>query len=104
MGGGKNDDICTAIPETCSEGNLDMQYIMAISQGTPTTNWYTDLDNFSGWLLAVANTVKPPAVISISYGATEKFVSASEFDAFNLQAIKLGLMGVTILVSSGGMS
>ena len=104
VGGGKNDDICTAIPETCSEGNLDMQYIMAISQGTPTTNWYTDLDNFSGWLLAVANTVKPPAVISISYGATEKFVSASEFDAFNLQAIKLGLMGVTILVSSGGMS
>lgn len=104
VGGGKNDDICTVVPATCSEGNLDMQYIMAISQGIPTTNWYTDLENFSGWLLAVANTVKPPAVISISYGANEKFVSASEFDAFNLQAIKLGLMGVTIIVSSGGKS
>ena len=104
VGGGRSNYVCMAGPESCSEGNVDMQYIMAISQGTPTTNWYTDLDDFSGWLLAVANTAKPPAVISISYGANEKFVSASEFEAFNLQAVKLGLMGVTILVSSGGKS
>ena len=104
VGGGQSNYICMASPDNCSEGNVDMQYIMAISQGTPTTNWYTDLDNFAGWLLAIANTGKPPAVISISYGANEKFVSASEFDAFNLQAVKLGLMGVTILVSSGGKS
>ena len=103
VGGGKDDYICTLIPETCSEGNLDMQYILAISQGARTTNWYTDLNDFSGWLLAVANEVDPPLVVSISYGVAENFISASEFDAFELQAIKLGLMGVTIVVSSGGM-
>ena len=104
VGGGKDDFICTIIPETCAEGNLDMQYLMSISQGTPTMNLYTDLNNFSGWLLAVANLVNPPLVVSISYGASEASITASEFDAFNLQAIKLGLMGVTILVSSGGQS
>ena len=104
VGGGSDDFICTIIPETCSEGNLDMQYLMSISQGTPTMNLYTDLNNFSGWLLAVANLVNPPLVVSISYGASEASITASEFDAFNLQAIKLGLMGVTILVSSGGQS
>ena len=104
LGGGSDDFICTIIPQTCSEGNLDMQYLMSISQGTPTMNLYTDLNNFSGWLLAVANLVNPPLVVSISYGASEASITASEFDAFNLQAIKLGLMGVTILVSSGGQS
>ena len=104
VGGFNNDYICTIFPETCAEGNLDMQYLMSISQGTPTMNLYTDLDNFSGWLLAVANLVNPPLVVSISYGASEASITASEFDAFNLQAIKLGLMGVTILVSSGGQS
>ena len=104
IGGGNDDFICTIFPETCAEGNLDMQYLMAISQGVPTTNWYTDFSDFSNWLLAVANKVNPPLVISLSYGTAESFVSASEFDAFNLQAIKLGLMGVTILVSSGGTS
>ena len=104
VGGGKDDFICTIIPESCAEGNLDMQYLMSISQGTPTMNLYTDLNNFSGWLLAVANLVNPPLVVSISYGASEASITASEFDAFNLQAIKLGLMGVTILASSGGQS
>ena len=104
VGGFNNDYICTIFPETCAEGNLNMQYLMSIGQGTPTMNLYTDLDYFSGWLLAVANLVNPPLVVSISYGASEASITASEFDAFNLQAIKLGLMGVTILVSSGGQS
>ena len=101
--GNRGDDHgCTSAPGMCAEGNLSIQYIMAICQGSATTNWYTDMTNISDWLLAIANIENPPMVISLTYGITENRVSASEFDAFNLQALKLGLLGVTILVSSGG--
>jgi hypothetical protein len=102
VGNGGDDHTCTSAPGICAEGNLSMQYIMAICQGSATTNCYTDMTNISDWLLAIANIENPPMVISLTYGITESLVSASEFDAFNLQAIKLGLLGVTIMVSSGG--
>ena len=52
--------------------------------------------------MAVANNRSPPSVISISYGASEGTVTASELNAFNTQAIKLGAMGITVLAASGG--
>ena len=67
---------------------------------SPTTYWYSDL-SFSDWLVTVADTVNPPLVFSISYGQEESYTSASELNAFSTQAIKLGAMGVTILVASG---
>jgi tripeptidyl-peptidase I len=102
IGGQVSDDLCIKSPESCTEANLDTQYLMAISQGSPTTHWYTDLNSFAAWLLTVASYADPPRVISISYGASESTVTKSEFDAFNVQAIKLGLMGVTIFAASGG--
>ena len=91
---------CLSDPTNCAEGNLDTQYIMGISGRSPTTYWYTDL-SFSDWLVTVADTVNPPLVFSISYGQEESYTSASELNAFSTQAIKLGAMGVTILVASG---
>ena len=85
----------------CVEANLDIQYLTAISQKSPTTFWYTSL-NFASWLLAVANTSNPPLVISISYGSEETTVSQSEFSAFDVQVQKLGAMGVTVIAASGG--
>jgi tripeptidyl-peptidase I len=102
IGGHVNDEICTFMPQICGEPNLDVQYMIATSEHAPTTHWYTDNNSFADWLLEVSNTANPPLVISISYGAGEDTVSSGEFDAFNFQAIKLGLMGITILVSSGG--
>ena len=91
---------CLSDPTNCAEGNLDTQYIMGISGRSPTTYWYTDL-SFSDWLVTVADTANPPLVFSISYGQDESYTSASELNAFSTQAIKLGAMGVTILVASG---
>lgn len=102
VNGHVNDNICKFLPDTCMEANLDVQYLMSSSQGSPTQHWYTDENSFSNWLLLVANNPKPPLVFSISYGATEESLTASEFDAFNFQAIKLGLMGITIVAASGG--
>lgn len=86
-------------PETLCSSHICLYFAV---HTTELHHLYIDSDNFSGWLLAVANLVNPPLVVSISYGASEASITASEFDAFNLQAIKLGLMGVTILASSGG--
>ena len=93
-------DVCVKNAELCSESNLDVQYIMAASQKSPTTHWYTD-QGFNAWLVAVSNTPKPPFVLSISYGTEEKFVSRSLHDAFDVVALKLSVMGVTIFASSG---
>jgi tripeptidyl-peptidase-1 len=84
----------------CSEGNLDLQYLMAVSR-SPTTNYYTEWNGFSHWLEQVALLRNPPLVFSISWGSYETGTSVSEAANFNVQAMKLGVMGVTIVVSSG---
>ena len=102
IGGHSSDSVCVTSPSSCVEANLDIQYLMAISSRSPTTHWYTNSNSFAAFLVAVANIERPPLVISISYGADEGDMSRSEFDAFNFQAMKLGVMGVTILAASGG--
>ena len=49
----------------------------------------------------MANMKNPPLVVSISYSIDEDYISSGEIIAFNTQAIKLGVMGVTITASSG---
>ena len=100
IGNFTSNTLCIRDPNSCVESNLDIQYIMGISQISPTTYWYSDL-SFGDWLYTVANTKNPPLVISISYGQDEAYTSSSELDLFNNQAIKLGAMGVSIFVSSG---
>ena len=57
----------------CTEGNLDVQYIMGIAQSTVTTYWYvnTGTDPFVTFVTDVASTAQPPTVLSISFGASE---------------------------------
>jgi hypothetical protein len=77
--------------------------MMSTSKVSPTTHWYTD-KFFDDWLIDVANSDNPPLVFSISYGAEEQLVadfSPDILDAFDTQAAKLGVMGVTIVASSG---
>ena len=58
-------------------------------------------DEMSSWMTSVANSVTPCAVYSISYGIQESSVYPSYATVFNTQAIKLGIMGSTVVVSSG---
>lgn len=88
----------------CAEGSLDIQYIMGIAQTLPTIYWHvnsTNTDAFIGYLTAVAATTNPPTVLSISWGANENQVPASYLNAFNTEALKLSLAGVTIFASAG---
>jgi len=64
------------ILNSCTEGNLDMQYIMGVAQQIATTYWYvqnTSTSNpFVDWVTSVANTPLPPFVNSMSWGAIEQ--------------------------------
>jgi tripeptidyl-peptidase I len=100
VGGHEDDSKCKLNENYCTEGNLDMQYIMAMSPGSPTTFWHT-LDDFAAFLVAVYSYDPLPLVISISYVLEESSVTAALSGTFNTMAIKLGAMGVTILAASG---
>jgi tripeptidyl-peptidase-1 len=60
----------------CYEGNLDVQYIMGVSQQTTSVYWYqpqTDTsDPFVDWATDVANSTNPPLANSISWGSVEQ--------------------------------
>lgn len=101
--GGHNDDaVCVSDANNCVEANLDVQYLMGLSYFTPTTYYYEDAtDSFLAWIQGVADMATPPLVNSISYGAIEPSLPKFIVDAFNTEAQKLGVQGVTIVVSSG---
>lgn len=102
IGGYVSDDQCVADANNCAEANLDVQYLIAVSQNTPTTYWYEDSsDSFLAWIKAVSATENPPLVHSISYGSIETELPAFFAKQFNTEAQKLGVQGVSILVSSG---
>ena len=98
-GGHSNDTKCEVNYRDCTGGNLDMQYIMTMSPLSPTTYWYTD-NWFIEFLLKVSNFVNPPKVISFSY-ISDEFLNPVLSKTFDDAAIKLSIIGTTILAASG---
>lgn len=83
-------------------------FVCAVAQGAATTFWSieepsgTDLSSFlQTWIFAVASADPIPQVHSVSYGDDEANLSVLAMNAFNTEAAKLGLRGVSIIVSSG---
>ena len=100
IGGHQDDNACDI--GDCYEGNLDTQYLMAISQFTPTTYYYIDEDNFIlDWLIAVSAMSAPPLVMSVSWELPDHLISATHLTAVNNQAMILSAMGVTLIAASG---
>lgn len=61
--------------KSCDEGNLDIQYIMGVSQVTTSIFWWvagTTYDPFVLWITTLAGESNPPRSNSISWGATEQ--------------------------------
>lgn len=94
-------DISNPHPD-CFEGNLDIQYIMGISQNTTGVYWYVGGGNpFVEWLVDLNEEDTPPKANSVSWGTTEQEVSASVLEAFDREALVLAARGVTLVVASG---
>jgi len=85
----------------CAEANLDTQWIMAIAQNIPTTVFYDQSADFVTWIELMANYSNPPLVMSISYATMEGYMDPTELDQWNIEAIKLGVQGVTLVAASG---
>jgi len=103
IGGHESDSQCAVNPNSCIEANSDVQYMLAVSPGTPLTYWYdtNQYTPYEDWIEKVASSSNPPKVASISYGALEPELSSSVMNAFNTEAMKLGAQGVSVFVSSG---
>jgi tripeptidyl-peptidase-1 len=103
IGGHANNNACAKDHgNDCVEANLDIQYLMGVSQHVSTTYYYWSEEDFMlAWLNAVLKMSNPPQVLSISYGADEGYITQSYAESFNQAAIRLGLMGVTLVASSG---
>lgn len=82
------------------EGNLDIQYLIGISPGSPTTFWHND-GGYNTFLNEVLDDPNPPLVLSLSYGLQESFTTAGTHKFVTTAAKKLGVIGVTLVVASG---
>jgi tripeptidyl-peptidase-1 len=98
-----SDTKCRSSPNDCGEANLDVQYMLAMSPWSQMGLWYLDGGSslFTDFLETLQNAANPPEVVSISYGGFEVQHSSTEIDTFDELAMKLGLMGVTLIASSG---
>ncbi|RYG68943.1 hypothetical protein EON64_03960 [archaeon] len=103
VGGTRGDDyMCSVNFEGCTEGNLDLQYIMSTAPHVPTTFYYWPGPDFLlDMLIQVNNLTAPPEVLSISYGTYEAYISPSYAASFNVQAMKLAARGTTLVAASG---
>jgi len=89
------------------EASLDSQYIMAVAQNISTWFYYTaGTDNggqetFIEWITLVNNETVAPYVLSVSYGDVESSISLSYVIRCNVEFLKAGTMGRSILFASG---
>jgi len=93
---------CTPGANACDEASLDVQYIMAVAQGSPTTFWSiseSESNIFLSWIIAVSDDSNPPLVHSISYTDLEN--PYLDLFRFSTDVCQLGLRGLTVFSASG---
>lgn len=107
IGGFDSSDGCGLSPDTtpgdCGEANLDVQYMMAVSQVTPTIYYYVDEEDdfLLEWSADLLDSADPPLVNSISYGCEETDIDEGYAQTADSMFIMLAARGVTIVASSG---
>eukprot|EP00163_Fabomonas_tropica_P015711 TRINITY_DN28541_c0_g1_i1.p1 TRINITY_DN28541_c0_g1~~TRINITY_DN28541_c0_g1_i1.p1 ORF type:complete len:563 (+),score=202.08 TRINITY_DN28541_c0_g1_i1:121-1809(+) len=83
------------------ESTLDIQYIMGVAPGIPTTFWSLEAFSLYDWITAVANATNPPLVHSVSYGNDEAQNDPSYMKRTNVEFQKIGTRGISVLFASG---
>ncbi|XP_005992751.1 tripeptidyl-peptidase 1 isoform X1 [Latimeria chalumnae] len=88
------------------EASLDVEYIM--SAGANISTWvfsnpgrYESQEPFLDWLLLLSNMSFIPWVHSVSYGDDEDSLSVAYMERVNVEFMKAGVRGATILFASG---
>ncbi|XP_002167598.1 tripeptidyl-peptidase 1 isoform X1 [Hydra vulgaris] len=88
------------------EASLDTQYIMGLGANITTWFWSTpgrhdNQEPFLTWLVDISNTSQVPWVHSVSYGEDESTLSEVYMNRVNIEFMKTGARGLTILFASG---
>jgi len=100
-----NTSFCSTHVDSCAEALLDLEYIMALAPQSPTSFIYVSAFSapspFVKFVVDAAASPNPSLVNSISYGMKEAETWTALRTAFDNEAVKLGLRGVSILVASG---
>lgn len=84
----------------CVYGNLQIQYMMAMCT-SPTIFYHSDYVTHSSWLREIYNSPNTPLVATIVDTYYEDQLSYNEVEDFENWAVKLGVIGVTVVVASG---
>jgi len=88
------------------EASLDIEYIMGIAPKIPTWFVYTAGDYqgqepFLDWIVNMSSVSDAPYVHSVSYGDVESSVSSAYTVRVNVEFMKYGIMGRSIIFASG---
>ena len=86
------------------EGTLDIQILSGIAGGAATTSfWNTDggSESFADWAIGVLASADPPLVHSVSYDDYEEQDSEEFMRRGDIEFMKAGVRGLTILFASG---
>ena len=88
------------------EASLDVQYIMSLGANISTWFWSTGgrhekQEPFLEWIVAIGNTSEVPYIFSVSYGDNEDSLSVDYMNRINVEFMKAGVRGITILFASG---
>ena len=88
------------------EASLDVQYIMSLGANISTWFWSTagrheKQEPFLEWIIAVGNMSEVPYIFSVSYGDNEDSLSVDYMSRINVEFMKTGVRGITILFASG---
>ncbi|MBN3298833.1 TPP1 peptidase, partial [Amia calva] len=88
------------------EASLDIEYIM--STGANISTWvftnpgrHESQEPFLQWLLLLSNLTAVPWVHTISYGDDEDSLDPSYMERINVEFMKAGVRGITLLFASG---
>lgn len=93
-----------------TEAQLDIQYIMGLASNVTTWFWsvsgrnaHTRQEPFLDWLFQISDTYDGviPLVHSVSYGDDEGDIQPWYAKRLNVEFLKMGLRGLTVLVASG---
>lgn len=103
--GPNNPTECSSNANNCAEASLDVQWISAVAQNASTYFWSVRSvvfeDMFVEFVDALLRDASPPLVHSISYGSLAPETFRFNVERFNVEACKLGLRGITLVVASG---
>lgn len=87
--------------DKCASPSVSLEYITSTAANTPTSFYYDATDNIIGWVVNVTNMAHPPLVNVIPAWTYEVFISNSDLNVFDAEAVKLSVRGVTIIAASG---